>query len=235
MVSEAHADSPQEPIDTTTPSGRAGQLYLLLRGLGVATQLVTLDKVWTTAAQSHAIDPPDTADPQQAPPPTKDELLGSLNIIREAYEQTWLDFADVAEQLEPVFAEHADVIRQGQPALMEQTSESGRVKLRRALDTKDDLAAAAQTAAANMRTSANSEIALMRAEVAKITNGGTSEGDMSSFAEAGVAAVAGASTVVLGPGGPALIELAAHTDLGESIIDAIGDGLSAAWNWLTGS
>jgi hypothetical protein len=203
--------------------------------LSVATQLVTLDKVWTTAAQSHAIDPPDTPDPKQVPPPTKDELLNSLNIIRQAYEQTWLDFAEVAEQLQPVFAEHADVIRQGQPALMEQTPESGRTKLRRTLDTNsNDLAVAAQTAAANMKTSANSEIALMRAEVDKIANGGTSEGDMSAFGEAGVAALAGASTVLLGPGGPALVELAAHTDLGESIVDAIGDGLSAAWHWLVG-
>ena len=134
-----------------------------------------------------------------------------------------------------MFAEHADVVRQGQPALMEQTSESGRTKLRRTLDTNsDDLAAAAQAAAADMRTSANSEIALMRAEVDKIAKGGTSAGDMSAFGEAGVAAVAGASTVILGPGGPALVELAAHTDLGESIVGAIGDGLTAIWNWITG-
>ena len=222
-------------MTTTTPSGKAGQLYLLLRGLSVATQLVTLDKVWTTAAQSYAIDPPDTTDPKQVPPPTKDELLNSLNIIREAYEQTWLDFAEVAEQLQPVFAEHADVIRQGQPALMEQTSESGRTKLRRTLDTNsDDLAVAAQTAAASMRTSANSEIALMRAEVDKIAEGGTSEGDMSVLGEAATALVAGASVVILGPGGPGIIELAAHTEEGESFIGAIGDALSDAWHYIVG-
>jgi len=209
-------------MTTITPSGQAGHLYLLLRALGLAAQLVTLDKAWTNAAQLFASDAPETTDSKPVAPPTKEEQLRAINIVREAYEQTWLDFAEVAEQLEPLFVENADAIRRGQPALMEQLSEVGKAKFQNVLNSNSDLAAAAQAAAAHMRTSANSEIALVRGEVDKMAKGGTSDGDMSQEEELAVGAVAGAAGSLLGPEATVIIEILAHTSVGESIVHGIG-------------
>jgi hypothetical protein len=212
---------------TTTAPGTAGDLLLLLRALTLAGQLVTLDDAWTSGAQAHAAGPPA---PDGAGDETDDGLLDALAIVADAYEATWLEFADVSERLEPLFAAHADVIRRGQPALVARMSETGRGKLEKVLAANADLSVAARSAAANMRSSADSEIRFVRSEIDKLAKGGRSAGDMNPTEEAAVHTVAAAAGFLLGPEATAFIEVVAHTSVGESIVHAV-EGL---WHSIFG-
>jgi hypothetical protein len=214
------------------PQGPAGQILTTLQALGLLWQLRALDNIWTNLV---ATDPPDTTDPKQVDP----EALAQLGILVDGIERTFQEFAAVSKQLEPVVVQHADALRRQPPdKLLENLSESSRVKVQDVLSKNTDLAEATRAALANMDATAASATANLRAEVDKLSKGGTSEGDYDPVTEGVIGVVAAGAGSLAGPLGAAGVEAFAHSSTGaqvvEAITDAISDAAHAVWDFFFG-
>lgn len=190
----------------------------LSRTLGLLTQLRLLDGIWTAAAQA--------ASKEEGA--ARSTQVTKVTAVVDALDAAFQELASLAPRLEPIFAQHADTLREGTDKILAATPGSAQSKMREMLATKGDLAEAARDTVSRLPSMASDETAKIRTEVGKLNNGSTSAGDFSTETERDLAILAASASVFLGPEAGIAIEAVAHG------LEAAGSLLGSLWDWLTG-
>lgn len=185
--------------------------------MGLLTQLRLLDGIWTAAAQA--------ASKEEGSARSTQVTKGTAVV--DALDAAFQELAALAPRLEPIFAQHADMLREGTDRILDATPGSAR-KMREMLATKGDLAEAARDIVSRLPSTASSETAKIRSEVGKLSNGAKSAGDFSQETEVELGVLAASASVLLGPEAGIVIEAVARG--AEAAVSLLG----SLWDWLTG-
>jgi hypothetical protein len=201
--------APGKPNSGSASALTANQVVDLTSTLALLAQLRLLDATWTEQARA-ATNERGTA---------RAGRVYTLGGVVDALDTGLASLADLAERLEPVFAQHADAMRREFARAMDPAGERGltdteRTRLRDVVDARGgDFAEAVRDAASRMRQTTATETATIRTEFGGLSAGGASQGDFSSQVETDLALVAAGASVLFGPEAGVVVEGAAH--LGE--------------------
>jgi len=188
----------------------ADQVVDLTNTLALLAQLRLLDAAWTEQARAGRV--------------------STLGGVVDALDAGLTRLADLAERLEPVFAQHAGAMRREfagamDPAGGRALGDTQRTRLREVVDARGgDFAEAVRDAASRMRQTTATETATIRTEYNRLSAGGASQGDFSSQVETDIALVAAGASALFGPEAFAVVEGAAH----------LGELAYSFFSWLFG-